>query len=181
MEKHLASNHSSGWNLEAFGRAAKKLSFVLLPPGIGLRAAIEKYAEITRSHSYSLAGASHDFERLMRIDAMGKAAIYVGVKLWKGYVAFDFAVSEKVVLECPRSGNATYVLSGEWREMISATKTELRTRYRHLALRIIHSQNWEAHLRAAVFGSRRSGLSQPVFVPKDRLPKRSASATVRAL
>jgi hypothetical protein len=154
MERHLENFHSANSELEAFLRGAVKFPFVLLPPGKGrLRESIEKYIRLTSARPYSLTNDSYDYERLSRIEALGEAACYVGVKLWKGYVAFDFPTTDKVVLECPRTGNATFVLTGDWRKMISLTKAELRTEYGHQTTRIIHTSNWEVLIRRAVFGS----------------------------
>lgn len=105
VERHLANFHSANSELEAFLRGAVKFPFVLLPPGKGrLRGSIEKYIRLTSARPYSLTNDSYDYERLSRIEALGEAACYVGVKLWKGYVAFDFPTTDKVVLECPPNG-----------------------------------------------------------------------------
>jgi len=157
MEKHVQSCHSPEAELQALMKSALRLPFVLLPPSKGgLRNAIESYTKLSHAHSHSLDGARFNWERLEQIESLDPSARYVGVKLWKGYVAFEFQHSDKVVLECPQTGNATYILIGDWRKMISATKAELRSEYSTLCTRIIHVSDWKSRVRQTVFGNPRA-------------------------
>lgn len=158
MQRHIQTCHTTEEEWAPKG-AAGKFSFVLLPPSTGsLRATIEQYRAFSRTGPLSLTGAVFDWERLDRIEGMTPTARYVGVKSWKGYVVFEFQRSSGVILECPRTGNATYVLYGKWREMICATKAELRSEFRHLCTRIIHTAEWEKRVRRALFGSERAAV-----------------------
>lgn len=153
MEQHMVSFHSRGkeWIPQS---AARKFSFVLLPPSQdGLRNVIEQYRRTSKAAHHSLFDAQFNWERLEQIDTFHPIAHYVGTKSWKGYVVFEFQHSDKVVLECPRTGNATYILKGNWRTMIAATKWELRTEFRHLVTRVVHISDWAYRVRHAVFGT----------------------------
>jgi hypothetical protein len=157
MKKHIQSCHSPEAESQKILKTARMFSFVLLPVGTGkLRDAIEGYRSLSRSHPHSLVDVCFDWERLERIERLDPIARYVGVKLWKGYVVFEFARSNRVILESPQTGNATYVLAGQWREMISSSKADLRSEYGHLVNRIIHKSGWARRVRQAVFGSARS-------------------------
>jgi hypothetical protein len=152
MEGHSKSCSSVMSDIESLKRSASKLPFMLLPP-CSLGEAIGKYRALLRSPSHDFWEELDDPKRLMRIDSLGTVARrYIGVRGWKGYWVFQFKNSNKVVLECPRTGNATYILHGEWRKMVDHTKAELRSEFRHLSERIIHESNWENHVRRAVFG-----------------------------
>jgi hypothetical protein len=114
---------------------------------------MEKHRALLHSRSHDFWEELDDPERLRRINSLGKVSRrYIGVRGWKGYWVFEFENSKMVVLECPRTGNATYVLRGDWRKMLDHTKAELRSEFRHLSQQIIHKSNWENHVRRAVFG-----------------------------
>jgi len=72
---------------------------------------------------------------------------YFGAKSWFGYAVYEFSYSSCVVLECPIEGNATYVLSGDWKKMISLTKAELRKEYADRCARIVHKGDWLDRIR----------------------------------
>lgn len=163
MDKHFVSCHPpesevERFDLERFLKEAKKFPFVLLRPSEGtLRASIEKYRRLLRANRHSFVDESYDYKRLNQVQSLGSIEHHMGVKSWRGYVAFEFPHSSKVVLECPLTGNATYVLSGEWRKMISCTKAELRSEYGRRIRRIFHTPGWEEQVRRAIFGSGSAG------------------------
>ena len=141
--------------LESLRRSAKRLPFLLLPPGDSLTDAIETYKKLMPLDRRCALEELEDINRLKRIDSLGPVTRrYVGKKAWSGCWVFEFQNSDKVVLECPRTDNATYVLSGEWKEMVRQTKAELRSSFRHLTQWILHTPGWESRVRSAVFGSR---------------------------
>lgn len=150
LQKHMLSFHSPEAELRAILSSAHKLPFVLLPPG-RLRDAIEEFRSLSRTHCLSLDDAAFDWERLEVVESFGPTARYIGLKLWKGYVVFQFGASDPVVLECPLTGNATYIIKGDWRRIVPATKATLRSTYRQLASRVIHNATWETRLWHAVF------------------------------
>lgn len=154
MQRHINSFHSPEAELRAILSSAHRLPFVLLPAG-RLRDAVEQFRNLSHTHHQSLIDAAFDWERLEKVESFRPTARYVGLKLWKGYVAFQFQASNPVVLECPRTGNATYVIKGDWKKLVPATKRELRSEHREQTRRIIHNASWETCLWRAVFGSSR--------------------------
>jgi hypothetical protein len=128
----------------------RKFSFVLLPPSKeSIREVIERYRNLTRSHP--LMGVDFEWERLEQIEHLNPSARYVGTKSFKGYVVFEFQLSDRVILECPKSGNATYILDENWREMIAGSKRDLRSEYKHHYTRIIHCSDWIHRVKDSVF------------------------------
>jgi hypothetical protein len=92
-------------------------------------------------------GRKIDPRRFEEIQALKPITCHVGRNAWSGYVAFEFAHSSGVVLESPYKGNATYVLTGKWKAMISLSKAEIRTEYRRFHQRIVHRDDWIRDVR----------------------------------
>jgi hypothetical protein len=150
LDAHTAERHSSTSDLDRILKGAKRFPFKLLPVEQWLRV-FDGPPSVRPKNSTS---AIPDMERLERIAKLNPTATYYGTEMWKGYWAFEFSGIAKAVLECPLIGNATYVLSGEWRAMISLTKSELRSEYQQLVERIPHTSEWEVRLGAALRKSR---------------------------
>jgi hypothetical protein len=132
-----------------------KFSFILLPQSNEpLRDIIERYRRLSKNHHHSLMGANFDWERLCYIETLNPTARHIGTKSWKGYVVFEFQNSENVILECPKTGNATYILNRDWQNMIAATKRELRNDFKNICTWIIHGPNWKHQVKQAVLSSR---------------------------
>ena len=72
---------------------------------------------------------------------------YIGNELWDGYVVFEFGGTKKVVLECPVEGNATYVLSGDWKRMVGHSKAYLRQEFPNSCTKIVHKGDWLDRIR----------------------------------
>lgn len=160
MDRHMATSHTWGEAWTPLG-STHKLPFELLPPARdGIRNIIERYKKQSRDHHRSLSG--EHMERLEYIDSfcslIGPVEHHIGKKSWKGYVVFVFQHNDRVVLESPQLGNATYLLEGNWREMISATKAELRSEFSHLVERVFHIDSWKDNIRHALVGSRRKSI-----------------------
>jgi hypothetical protein len=75
---------------------------------------------------------------------------HMGKKGWLGYAVYEFSYSNQVVLESPIENNATYVLSGDWKKMVSLTKAEIRKEYRDESERIFHIDGWKLRVRQAL-------------------------------
>ncbi len=64
-----------------------------------------------------------DESRLTQIIKILKPTIcYIGKEKFQGYVVFGFDLSEKVVLECPKYGNAIYIIEDNWQEITKLSK-----------------------------------------------------------
>ncbi len=88
--------------------------------------------------------------RLEKIASLSPVRCYIGKEAWHGYVVFEFKNAGRVVLECPIEGNATYVLSGDWKIMVNHTKAELRQEYANRYTRIVHKGAWLDRIRQAL-------------------------------
>jgi hypothetical protein len=87
-----------------------------------------------------------DFNRdLCRNDgrlALQSIGDIVGKNKWHGYILFEFDSSLAVVLECPITGNATYILTGNWRTMVTESKRRLLTEFAEHTTRLVHKGDW---------------------------------------
>jgi hypothetical protein len=74
---------------------------------------------------------------------------YVGEEMWDGYVLFEFKNSTSL-LEHQFYGNAAYVLSGEWTEMVHRTKAEIRSEFSTRCIKVNHAGDWMDRIRKAL-------------------------------
>lgn len=143
METHLARHHAPKPLAEVPSWPTDAFPFELLPPGVKeLWLAIERKRKRSHAHPYSLSGRQLDINRFEQIELLNPVKRHVGEKSWWGYVAFEFAGTSKVVLECPFEGNAVYILPGDWMKMIQLNKAEIRSEYEDRCTRVFHTGNW---------------------------------------
>ena len=113
------------------------LPWELLPPGQltreGVRAHYERLARAYPERGYLP-------ERMVEAHSLGPRAWWKGRKGFYGYVVFEFAGTEKVLLECPVYGNAIYVLGGDWRELSRKSKGSVLAS--EGTVRIPHAGDW---------------------------------------
>lgn len=72
---------------------------------------------------------------------------------YEGYIVFFFGWTDKVILECPIYGNATYIISSgrySWQEIAKNSKLEARTRYSEQVTVINHSETWLERLEQSL-------------------------------
>jgi hypothetical protein len=107
----------------------ERLPFRMLPPGTwGIQDVIDHYLR-QRSLLSSAQTERFDEDRLRLIFKFFEPLkCYVGEEMWHDYVLFEFKNSTSL-LEHPFYGNAAYVLSGEWTEMVRRTKAEIRSEF----------------------------------------------------
>ncbi len=128
-----------------------RLSFTLLPPGEwDIRHVIEHYRKESHSFPSSLVGSKLNNSRLVSIASLRPLKCYIGEESWSGYVVFEFEASHRVVLECPFEGNATYVLSGDWKMMVRHSKVEMRRTFPHSYEKIVHKGEWLSRIRSSL-------------------------------
>ncbi|REJ78755.1 MAG: hypothetical protein DWQ47_04735 [Acidobacteria bacterium] len=97
--------------------------------------------------STSIVPSHIDPSRLSQIiTSFSPSKCYVGIDSFDGYVVFRFKATERVVLECPKYGNALYVLRGDWRTLSRLSKSELLREHSKKVRRIIHSEHWLENL-----------------------------------
>ncbi|MBF8436196.1 hypothetical protein I0Q91_03820 [Halanaerobiaceae bacterium Z-7014] len=68
--------------------------------------------------------------------------VAIGQSGFKGYFIFGFPENDLYVLESTEYGNATYVLSDDWKQLSQLTKAELLDEGLH-EKRIIHRESWQ--------------------------------------
>jgi hypothetical protein len=97
-----------------------------------------------------------DPERMRRMKLLDPLPPRQGKKGWNGYLVYPFSYSDSVVLESRIKPNATYVLSGNWKELIFLPKMVLRTRYRSQCTTVVHQDNWLSLVKQALKSGRTS-------------------------
>jgi len=75
---------------------------------------------------------------------------YIGTEKWRVYILFEFLSKDKIILECSIEGNATYILTGDWDQMVQHSKYYLRQNYPDRCVRIVHKGNWLDMVRDAL-------------------------------
>ena len=92
-----------------------------------------------------------DLERLILLNSLKPTRCYIGVDEFSGYIVFAFDSTKKFVFENPNSGNAIYIIDGNWQELSKLSKTELLTTKSVNVKRIIHKGNWFKRLKKYLF------------------------------
>jgi len=143
------AGHLSDWVEN--GMSFEKLPFEILPPGEWSIEELLRFYE-SKSNEIRASGVTGEMqpERLSALVSLKPSTCYRGIDMWTGYHVFSFAWTDRVVLECPLSGNATYVLWGDWKGMAQHTKQELRRVFKSNYVKIIHQGDWLQRVRSAL-------------------------------
>jgi len=127
------------------------LPFELLPSeSYGVNELISHLQREMSKQPHSYRERAIDSTRLIQIKTLMPDMCYIGTEEWGGYILFEFTSKDKVILECPIEGNATYILSGDWNQMVKHSKYHLRKNYTDRCMRIIHKGNWLDRVRDAL-------------------------------
>lgn len=130
-----------------FGIAVKRVPWKLLESKEGL------WDQLVR-HYTLLAEArkeDYDLERLRFTYSFAPNEVYVGADAFEGYVVFCFASKNLSVLECPKTGNALYLMRlTDWKSLSQLSKTELLETHRRDVYRIIHAEEWQHRLALCI-------------------------------
>lgn len=118
--------------------AAGRLTWALLPPGKRTRGEVLAYYETLRREKPD---ERYEPERIRRAFSLGTEAWYVGSNEFDGYIVFTFARTNRVLLECPKVGNAIYVLGADWKLLSKMSKGELLAGS-HVVARVLHRGDW---------------------------------------
>jgi hypothetical protein len=128
-----------------------RLPFILLPPGTwDIQRVIDHYRKLAQNLSTALKGRKIDWSRLEDIKSLSPVGCHIGEDSWLGYVVFEFAGTDHVVLECPIKGNATYILPGDWKDMVGHTKREIRRESAGRYKKLVHKGDWLDLIREAL-------------------------------
>lgn len=148
MDLHFQSCHSSNDPLRL---PTQQLPFVLLPPGSWqIRQVVDHYRSVADKLPLGLRGSRIEWSRLREIESLNPVRCYIGKNSWLGYVVFEFMNSQTVVMECPMEGNATYILTGNWVNMVSHTKAEIRIQFARNYTKVVHKGDWLYRIRQAL-------------------------------
>ncbi|HZL12992.1 MAG TPA: hypothetical protein VFC85_02510 [Verrucomicrobiae bacterium] len=112
---------------------------LLKPTGDSWQELIEHFRYLENS-----IGKKYDQNRLKYLYDFKHDEIYVGRSAFEGYVVICFNRAETVVLECPRVGNALYLMKlDEWKFLSQHSKSELLSKYPEKIEHILHSESYE--------------------------------------
>jgi hypothetical protein len=111
---------------------------------------VEHYRQAAHNLPASFSGRRIDESRLVKIASLKPVLCYTGKESWYGYVVFTFKNSNRVVLECPVEGNAIYILSANWKELVSRTKAEIRQDHAARYKKVVHKGDWLDRIRQAL-------------------------------
>lgn len=139
--------------------------FRLLPPGTwAVSEVMGHYRKLSSRNVSGLGKRQFEVSRIDNICSLGATKCWIGRQSWQGYHVFEFANTDRVTLECPFKGNATYVLWDNWRNRISWSKAEIRADHSGSHEVIIHKGDWLARVRAALKIGRRAQTPYVTFV-----------------
>lgn len=151
MELHFRNCHPPEPPPKPVEFVADRLPFVLLPPGKwDITHVIEHYRKVSHDLPNGFKGRKLDWSRLEEIASLSPVRCHVGKESWLGYVVFEFAYSDRVVLECPFEGNATYILSDDWKSMVGYSKAEIREEFADCYTKVVHKGDWLYRIREAL-------------------------------
>lgn len=80
------------------------------------------------------------------IESLNPSICYIGKEKFQGYVVFGFDWTNKVVLECPKYGNAIYIIEDDWQEITKLSKWEARKLKEVTVIR--HNETWFSRLKS---------------------------------
>ncbi len=121
----------------------KKLPWKLLPKGEWTVEDIVREIKKYSSKQSNLRDSDIDETRLRKIrNNLKPNACYIGEEEFQGYVVFCFNWTKKIVLECPKFGNAIYIIKDNWQEITKLSKWEARHQHSDQVTRIIHNDTW---------------------------------------
>jgi hypothetical protein len=151
MQLHLRSycpRHPDALPLD-IGAPLIHLAFELLPAGSWKISDVVEYYKRHDTHQW-LGGREVDLQRIINLTKLKPIRCSVGKSEWLGYILFEFQWSTSVVLECPITGNAVYILSGDWRSMVGESKGRLLTEFRQDTTKVVHKGDWLMRVRQAL-------------------------------
>jgi hypothetical protein len=110
------------------------LGWRILPPGHTWKEIIRHYESLQ-----SIRHEEYDASRLKFTYDLKPDDVYVGVEEFEGYVVFVFQHGQTAVLECPKVGNAIYLMdAAKWKFLSQLSKTELLEDFSNVIERVPH-------------------------------------------
>lgn len=150
-DRRLSEIANASRDLENGVSSATKLSWRLLPNPPTDPSHFRSYLDRNFGSGYV---GGLDLERLAFINSLGPSRSAAGRDEFDGYIAFLFDNIALAVLDCPKMGNAIYLLEDHWAALSRLPKRELLNAG---VKRVIHRGEWRERLRHEI---RRRGRSQ---------------------
>ena len=115
--------------------------FEIFPPGRwDSKGFTQHYKELVRQGKFQ--ETEVQWERIREIENLKPVTRRKGKLKWNGYVVYEFAYTDNVVLECPVEGNAVYILKGnQWKRLIQLTKGEIRDKHKTSYKKVVHKND----------------------------------------
>ena len=88
-------------------------------------------------------------ERLNYVDSFGPKSVFRSKFDQQGDGYYIFVFHNNVVAECPKYGNAVYVLveNQNWRNVFRRSRQELRADFKNSVINIRHTKTWKERLK----------------------------------
>ena len=131
--------------LPAFNVHVTRLNWDILPPGnYPWEILAPRIAEVVESVTKRKQNLIQN--RIKKISDNNINFVAVGKAGFRGYIIFGFENKNFFVLESVYTGNATYVLGQNWKEISQLTKEQILKNNLH-EQRIVHSKSWEIEIK----------------------------------
>lgn len=126
-----------------------RVSWRLLPPPESGEAGLQKLLIEIQAVAH---GVRLDLLRLKFAYSLTPVRVYLGHGEFGGYLAFEFAGTDRVLLENPVEGNAAYIFSENWKVLSRLSKSELLNNHRSQVLRVLHGVgvDWRRAIRRSL-------------------------------
>jgi len=122
--------------------------FEILPLGEWIRGEIMEYYDEVYEHRQDIYEPERIIELLKIIPTPQR--IGKGLQGWSGYCVFRIPGYSRVILEKPQTNNATYILWGDWQQLIGKSKNDLVLNHADNIKRIFHKgKNWVGRVETA--------------------------------
>lgn len=123
-----------------------KVSWQLLPPpplgSTGIAKALDELQAACPHIRF-------DRQRLEFAYLLGPEQIFIGHGEFDGYLAFQFARTERVLLENPVHGNAAYIFRSDWKTLSRLSRSELLNFHKAQVTRVIHAgKDWRREIKS---------------------------------
>lgn len=115
----------------------RRVPWRILPPGeLSLDNVFQHYDELQRLNPH----IRYERDRIIKAYSLDPKEVVLGSAEFEGYIAFIFAHTKRVLLECPVYGRAIYVIDSDWESLSKLTKKDLLDH--HDATKIVHRGDW---------------------------------------
>lgn len=121
------------------GVSTKHVYWRLLPPAKLSREELRRYYDGLQARNPR---TEYDWERVEKALELGPNQRYEEIGGVEGYIVFTFPYTSSVLLECPKVGNAIYVIHSDWERWSRMSKPELIADTSGEVIRIPHQGDW---------------------------------------